>query len=183
MKKSTQLLVLAGIVIVPIAVLLTLVIWSSSLDEKELQKQQVKEVAWANLSPQEHLKLAKEALAEKNYALMKKNLEVSDQKDPEVIKLTSDYLKRIAENRKRKELEEKKKVQFLLQKLKLEIAERRKHGVNIGMTEQEVLWSNWGRPSNINKSQYADGVLHEQWCYRSGSYLYFDDGILTGIQN
>lgn len=59
---------------------------------------------------------------------------------------------------------------------------RRKHeGVRIGMTEQQVLESNWGRPESVNRSIYATGV-HEQWVYPGYQYLYFDNGILTSIQ-
>ncbi len=59
----------------------------------------------------------------------------------------------------------------------------RKEGVRIGMPAERVRYSSWGRPDHINRSVYRDGVRHEQWCYSSGSFLYFEDGILTGIQN
>jgi hypothetical protein len=65
-----------------------------------------------------------------------------------------------------------------------DIAKRKNEGVRIGMTKDEVLMSNWGKPDKINKTTNAYGV-HEQWVYRSrgSGYLYFDDGILTSIQN
>ena len=66
---------------------------------------------------------------------------------------------------------------------KKELAEWKKKGVQIGMTAERVRLSSWGKPSSINRSQYADRIEHEQWCYGSHSYLYFDDGILTSIQN
>lgn len=50
----------------------------------------------------------------------------------------------------------------------------------IGMTEDEVLASSWGRPSSRNTTTTKGGI-HEQWVYRRG-YLYFDNGILTAIQ-
>jgi len=62
-----------------------------------------------------------------------------------------------------------------------EAAERRKHGVRIGMTADEVKQSSWGRPESVNRTITARGT-HEQWVY-GGSYLYFDDGVLTAIQN
>ena len=40
----------------------------------------------------------------------------------------------------------------------------------------------WGKPEDINRSVGSWGV-HEQWCYRNGCYLYFEDGILTSWQN
>lgn len=51
----------------------------------------------------------------------------------------------------------------------------------VGMTEQMAEYS-WGKPESINRTTSAYGV-REQWVYYSGSYLYFDDGILTTIQN
>lgn len=52
--------------------------------------------------------------------------------------------------------------------------------VKIGMTKQEARLS-WGEPSDINKTSGSWGT-HEQWVY-SGSYLYFENGKLTSIQN
>lgn len=53
--------------------------------------------------------------------------------------------------------------------------------VKTGMTK-EMCTESWGAPSSINKTSGSFGV-HEQWVYDSGSYLYFEDGILTTIQN
>lgn len=55
-------------------------------------------------------------------------------------------------------------------------------GVSIGMTQAEVIASNWGRPESVNRTTTARGT-HEQWVYGLSSYLYFEDGILTAIQN
>jgi hypothetical protein len=55
-------------------------------------------------------------------------------------------------------------------------------GVSIGMTQQQVLDSSWGRPTDINKTITEYGT-HEQWVYNGYNYLYFEDGILTSIQN
>ncbi|MFJ5790313.1 hypothetical protein ACIP9G_09485 [Lysinibacillus sp. NPDC093197] len=60
--------------------------------------------------------------------------------------------------------------------------ERSQQGVRIGMTQEEVLLSNWGKPLDINKTTNAYGTS-EQWVYRDFNYLYFEDGILTTIQN
>ena len=63
---------------------------------------------------------------------------------------------------------------------------KKSEGVRLGMTEQDVLDSSWGKPDEINRTTYTFGV-HEQWVYRgayyNNSYLYFEDGILTTIQN
>lgn len=53
--------------------------------------------------------------------------------------------------------------------------------VRIGMTS-EMCRDAWGSPHDINRTTGAWGV-HEQWVYSSGTYLYFEDGILTSIQN
>lgn len=51
----------------------------------------------------------------------------------------------------------------------------------IGMTAEEVKNSTWGKPTKINKTTTKYGV-HEQWVYSSGKYIYFDDGVVTSIQ-
>lgn len=70
-----------------------------------------------------------------------------------------------------------------------EAAERRKvasymrtQGVRIGMTQEEVVASSWGRPQDINRTTTAYGN-HEQWVYGGRNYLYFENGKLTSIQN
>lgn len=61
-------------------------------------------------------------------------------------------------------------------------ANKSKAGVRIGMTTSEVLNSKWGKPLSINRTTTAFGT-REQWVYGSGNYLYFDNNILSGIQN
>jgi hypothetical protein len=61
-------------------------------------------------------------------------------------------------------------------------AERRKNGVSIGMTMEEVQDSSWGKPQSINRSTYSTHT-REQWVYGGRNYLYFDNGVLTSIQN
>lgn len=53
--------------------------------------------------------------------------------------------------------------------------------VQIGMSKQECTLS-WGEPKTINKTTTINNI-HEQWVYKSDSYLYFDNGFLTAIQN
>lgn len=53
--------------------------------------------------------------------------------------------------------------------------------VRTGMT-REMCRDSWGVPTDINKSSGSWGV-HEQWVYDSSNYLYFENGILTTIQN
>lgn len=53
--------------------------------------------------------------------------------------------------------------------------------VIIGMTKSMCIEA-WGEPSDINKTSGSWGV-HEQWVYGMSNYLYFENGILTSIQN
>jgi hypothetical protein len=54
--------------------------------------------------------------------------------------------------------------------------------VTLGMTKEEVLTNGWGRPIEINRTQSTTGTS-EQWVYSGFKYLYFEDGILTTIQD
>jgi len=56
------------------------------------------------------------------------------------------------------------------------------NGVQIGMTKEEVLTDGWGRPIDVNKTTTANGT-REQWVYDDNNYLYFEDDVLTTIQN
>jgi hypothetical protein len=67
----------------------------------------------------------------------------------------------------------------------LKIAEakaRKSQGVAIGMTEEEVLASSWGKPQSVNTTTTAGGY-RAQWVYRGRNYLYFENGVLRTIQN
>jgi hypothetical protein len=61
------------------------------------------------------------------------------------------------------------------------LKEKKRRGVSIGMTKEDVLASSWGRPQSVNQSTYTFGV-REQWVYGGGNYLYFKDGVLDSIQ-
>jgi hypothetical protein len=52
--------------------------------------------------------------------------------------------------------------------------------IKLGMNKEQVVKS-WGRPEDINRTTYAFGV-HEQWVYEY-NYVYFENGIVTTIQN
>lgn len=58
---------------------------------------------------------------------------------------------------------------------------KKREGVRIGMTPEDVLASQWGKPNRINRTTTAFGI-REQWVY-NGGYLYFDNGKLDAIQN
>ncbi len=52
--------------------------------------------------------------------------------------------------------------------------------VRIGMSDTMCLES-WGKPDSKNIT-ILSGTETEQWVYKTGSYLYFDNSILTAIQ-
>lgn len=58
---------------------------------------------------------------------------------------------------------------------------KKRAGVGIGMSRQDVIDSSWGKPRKINTTTTARGTS-EQWVY-DGGYLYFEDGVLRTIQN
>ena len=51
----------------------------------------------------------------------------------------------------------------------------------IGMTKKQAELS-WGKPDKINTTESAYSTK-EQWVYGLGKYVYFEDGILTTIQD
>ena len=51
----------------------------------------------------------------------------------------------------------------------------------LGMTEEQVINSTWGRPYDRNKTTTKYRVS-EQWVYYGNRYIYFDNGIVTAIQ-
>jgi len=52
---------------------------------------------------------------------------------------------------------------------------------SIGMTTSEVENTGWGKPKKINKTTTKYGVS-EQWVYSQSRYVYFEDSIVTVIQ-
>lgn len=58
---------------------------------------------------------------------------------------------------------------------------KKSKGVSIGMSQDDVVASSWGKPRTINRTTTANGT-REQWVY-DGGYLYFQDGVLRTIQN
>jgi hypothetical protein len=61
-----------------------------------------------------------------------------------------------------------------------EIQKENEGKISIGMTADEVL-ERWGKPLDINKT-ITEHRVSEQWVYPNNQFLYFDDGVLTSIQ-
>lgn len=98
------------------------------------------------------------------------------------------YARRAEEERQREEArlqrekEQQERKTALTRKYGKSTAELILNGrVRIGMT-QAMCREAWGSPEDINRTSGSWGV-HEQWVYGLGSYLYFEDGVLTSIQN
>lgn len=58
---------------------------------------------------------------------------------------------------------------------------KKREGVSIGMSQQDVLDSSWGKPTKVNRTTTSN-TTREQWIYGNG-YLYFTDGVLDTVQN
>lgn len=71
--------------------------------------------------------------------------------------------------------EEQKRIQAIAKQKKSE-------GVRLGMTPADVEASSWGKPQKINTTTNKWGES-QQWVYGNGGYLYFENGVLTSIQN
>lgn len=82
---------------------------------------------------------------------------------------------------KQKKDKEQQRIQALVAKYGQSNVDLAKQGrVKIGWNK-ELCKEAWGEPQSINKTTTAYGV-HEQWVYSTSRYLYFDDGVLTAIQ-
>ncbi|MDM5229910.1 hypothetical protein [Lysinibacillus pakistanensis] len=95
------------------------------------------------------------------------------------------WIKKSEENQAIYEAEdEKRELEFKKSELEFKINKRTMNpkAVYIGMTKEEVLVDGWGKPIDINRTTTTYGVS-EQWIYEDYKYLYFEDGILTTIQD
>ena len=110
--------------------------------------------------------------------------------DKELQKLKDLYLSEFTKERdlkeakERKEREQREREQKASEEKRIreEKARKKKEGVVIGMSKQDVLDSSWGKPQKINRTTTSYGV-HEQWVYNGYNYLYFEDDKLVSIQN
>lgn len=82
---------------------------------------------------------------------------------------------------KEREEKEQQRIQALVKKYGQSNVNLARQGkVKIGWNK-ELCKEAWGEPKSVNKTTTAYGV-HEQWVYSTSRYLYFDDGVLTSIQ-
>jgi hypothetical protein len=59
---------------------------------------------------------------------------------------------------------------------------KRRGPPKVGMTKAQVFKTCWGETGRINRTVTANGVF-EQYVYSDTSYVYFENGIVTAIQN
>lgn len=111
--------------------------------------------------------------------------------------ITEEVFNRIALEKKKKEEQKIKEEQEREKKRQEDLKQYKNYCVNkfgqklgsyiadnkviIGMTK-EMCETSWGIPIDINRT-IIRGLAHEQWVYGWGTYLYFDNGVLTTIQD
>lgn len=71
---------------------------------------------------------------------------------------------------------------FIEREAKLLDMPMHKERPEIGMTETEVIQTSWGLPEEKNRTETANGIS-EQWVYSDNRYVYFEDGVVTAIQD
>lgn len=91
---------------------------------------------------------------------------------------------RIAEEQERERIEKENKLKhekYVLSKYGVKIGTLINNGqVSIGMNKDMCIEA-WGNPLYVN-TMIVKNLKHEQWVYNYGKYLYFDNGVLTAIQ-
>jgi hypothetical protein len=87
----------------------------------------------------------------------------------------------VAEIHRQREAEARAHKASLAREAKMERERMARGGVRIGMTEQQVLTSSWGEPDKRNHNFTPKGDI-QQWVYADQYFLYFVNGILTGVQ-
>ncbi len=114
----------------------------------------------------------------------KKEIEklIKEYEEAEKYKSTEEYKIAMEKSKKEQIAFEKKLEKNRIEREKEKLKKKKSEGVSIGMTQEEVLQSSWGKPKDINKTITKYGV-NEQWVYANYNYLYFEDGILVTIQN
>ena len=113
-----------------------------------------------------------------DYAKKQKNDAIAAKKKKEEEKAKAEEAQAQAQERKERE---QQRIQALVDKYgQTNVNLARQGKVKIGWNK-ELCKEAWGEPRSVNKTTTAYGV-HEQWVYTTSRYLYFDDGVLTAIQ-
>lgn len=137
--------------------------------------------AFAALTPQQHLEAAQKSMDVGQVAGIAQHLSVVPVGCPGLSEAKGRFAKLQAKLKAEREAQEAAREKARKEAERKLHAQWRKEGVSIGMTSERAKLSNWGHPERVNRTISAGGV-HEQWVY-GHNYLYFEDGILTAIQN
>ena len=117
-------------------------------------------------------------LTPEDYAKKQRNDAIAANQKKEAEKAKAEEEQAKAKERAEKE---QQRIQGLVKKYGQSNVDLARQGkVKIGWNK-ELCKEAWGEPRSINKTTTAYGV-HEQWVYYGNRYLYFDDGVLTSIQ-
>ena len=113
-----------------------------------------------------------------DYAKKQKNDAIAAKKKKEADQAQAEEAQAKAKERQEKE---QQRIQSLVDKYdQCNVNLARQGKVKIGWNK-ELCKEAWGEPRSVNKTTTTYGV-HEQWVYSTSRYLYFDDGVLTAIQ-
>jgi len=119
--------------------------------------------------PEEEFSAVEGALRELSTQKEKLSREKAEREEREVQEKVAREQEKVAKERARKQAERKR--------------QEAKPAPRIGMTSEQVInQTRWGMPYDIRRTTTASGT-REQWVYDSRRYLYFDNGVLTAIQD
>lgn len=117
-------------------------------------------------------------LSPDDYVKKQKNDAIAAKKKKEADKAKAEEAQAKAQERKERE---QQRIQALVDKYGQSNVNLARQGkVKIGWNK-ELCKEAWGEPRSVNKTTTAYGV-NEQWVYSTSRYLYFDNGVLTAIQ-
>jgi len=141
-------------------------------------KAQAEVDAFKNLSPKEHLELAKKAFQEEQYLEMDRHLSALDIAFPGVKELKNAYLAKMNKLIQARRDEKANEVKAKHKENKLKVPE-------IGMDSDTVYECSWGIPEHINRTKTALGTS-EQWVYQRHGRMqcvYLENNVVTAIQD
>ena len=106
-----------------------------------------------------------------------KNLSELDTENSSQLKLKSDHFKKLADEKTLKDtkLAQAKSEKEAAESERSRKRQAKKEGVSIGMSQQAVLESAWGKPERVNRRVTQHGI-HEQWAYPGYNYLHLKTG-------
>lgn len=106
----------------------------------------------------------------------------ADVKDAEALAIMNKKLDKLLKEKEEKERAEVQKRNALIEKQPSKFRKLILKGqICLGMNPVQVGLS-LGKPEHVNRTTHRGGV-HEQWVYTKGLYVYFENGLVTAIQD